>query len=231
MFKKDIYHKNFNQIMQGLWWGTISSCMRIVRAGFLVGSQTTFFSAATLFTPIAGYYGGATASLSLYLFRVLQSSLILPQQGYKYYLVYHIPSFCAGLYITAFRAGSARKYALGCALPLLCIVLFITDPVGSKAWWYSLYWVIPCVITLIPSAPRFLQLLATTFVAHAVGSLVWLFTHPLTAEQWQFLVGVVWYERLLAACVMYGIVIVGDYGYERCGTLLKKCSQYVRTVL
>jgi hypothetical protein len=232
MFKKDIYHKNFTQIMQGLWWAIVSGCTRLMRIGFMIGSRRmTFLSGSTFFTPLAGYYGGAAGSLTLYLFRICQSSLILPQQGYKYYLVYHIPSFCAGLYIAAFRASSARKYALGCALPLLCMALFVIDPVGSKAWWYSLYWLIPVMVTLTSCTSRFMQLLGATFVAHAVGTIRWMMMHHMTVEQWQFLVGVVWYERLLAACVMYGIVVVGDYVYERCSISLKKCSRYIRMTL
>jgi hypothetical protein len=123
MTQKDIHYKTFTHIMYGLWWAAVSGCMRMVRTGFLVGSRMSFFSGATLFTPLAGYYGGVLGSVFLYLFRVFQSSLVFPQQGYKYYLVYHIPGICAGLYLTACRSGHVGRYLLGCMLPMLCMAL------------------------------------------------------------------------------------------------------------
>jgi hypothetical protein len=91
--------------------------------------------------------------------------------------------------------------------------------------------VVPVVMTLMPSPTRLMQLLATTFIAHAVGSMVWLFTRPLVAEQWQFLVGVVWYERLLAACAMYVMIAVVECVYVHASSIQEKVYSYVRMMM
>jgi len=222
MIRKDIRIEKYAHMIYGLWWAGVSGCFRTLRAGFIVGSRMTFFSGATLLTPLAGYYGGALGSLSAYLFRIFQSYLISPQLGYKYYLVYHIPGFCAALYLSLSQSSSKGKYLIGCFLPLLCMALFISDAIGSQAWWYSLYWFIPVSITLFSFQSRFTQLLATTFIAHSVGSMVSLFTKPLSVVEWQYLVGVVWYERLLYVLGMYVVIEAVEYVSARLGILTEK---------
>ncbi len=95
------------------------------------------------------------------------------------------------------------------ALPLLSMMLFVLHPVGSKAAVYSLYWLVPVALyatfALKPSlkAHRSLSLLASalsaTFVAHAVGSIMWLYNFGFTAEYWLGLVPIVPIERMLFA--------------------------------
>ena len=94
-------------------------------------------------------------------------------------------------------------------LPLLSIMLFVLHPVGGTAAVYSLYWLVPVVLyaafAFKPSlkAHRSLSLLASalsaTFIAHAVGSIMWLYNFNLTAEYWLTLVPVVPIERMLLA--------------------------------
>jgi hypothetical protein len=89
---------------------------------------------------------------------------------------------------------------------------FIIHPVGSSAPLYTLYWLIPAVISLSGCSSVFLRSLASTFVAHAIGSIIWLHTHTITADMWNGLIGVVWAERMLFAlsmtAVYYGITSI-----------------------
>jgi len=91
-------------------------------------------------------------------------------------------------------------------LPITCMMLFITHPIGNEAWGYSLYWLIPVGI----ASARFLNFaqhtffsgLQSTFVAHAVGSIIWLYTVPMTSGQWLALIPLVAIERFTLAGLM-----------------------------
>ncbi len=104
------------------------------------------------------------------------------------------------------------SYADAClrvVLPLVAMLLFSLHPVGGKAALYSVYWLVPVVLygafAFKPSlrSHRSFSLLATalsaTFVAHCVGSIMWLYNINLTAEYWLRLVPIVPVERVLLA--------------------------------
>ena len=76
-------------------------------------------------------------------------------------------------------------------VPVLCMALFGLHPVGSQAFAYTLYWLIPVTLYIMSSlvnvlprfqqfTPIFLQALSSTFIAHAVGSVIWLYTVGMT---------------------------------------------------
>jgi hypothetical protein len=92
------------------------------------------------------------------------------------------------------------------ALPLTCIILFITHPTGQHAAVYASYWLIPMALWALRTAnytPANAWLavstnaLQSTFIAHAVGSIVWLYTVQMSAGHWLALIPVVAVERLL----------------------------------
>jgi len=94
------------------------------------------------------------------------------------------------------------------ALPLTCIILFITNPTGHQAAVYTSYWLIPMalwVLRIANYAPANSWLaisgnaLQSTFIAHAVGSIIWLYAVPMSASHWLALIPVVAVERLLIA--------------------------------
>jgi hypothetical protein len=86
------------------------------------------------------------------------------------------------------------------------MALFIIHPVGLLASAYSLYWLIPVGCYFIARTSIFSAALASTFIAHAVGSVMWLYLQPTTAQYWLTLIPVVAAERLIfasAATVLY----------------------------
>ena len=115
-------------------------------------------------------------------------------------------------------------------LPLLCMLLFVMHPVGGQAFTYSLYWLVPVALcalfTLQPSlkARRSFSLMATglsaTFISHAVGSVMWLYSLQLSAQYWLGLVPVVPIERMLLA----GGIALGYTLGHRVYTLVKARS-------
>ena len=74
---------------------------------------------------------------------------------------------------------------------------------------YTLYWFIPIAISLMASKHPFLRALRGTFIAHAVGSVIWIYTVPMAAEQWLALIPVVALERstfALGATLLYYLI-------------------------
>lgn len=88
-------------------------------------------------------------------------------------------------------------------IPLLCMTLFLVHPVGHNAPIYTLYWLIPVLLWFLKYTQKndFLisRALQGTFLAHAAGSIMWLYTVPTTSTYWTSLIPVVAIERLVMA--------------------------------
>lgn len=88
-------------------------------------------------------------------------------------------------------------------LPVVCMVAFITHPIGNQAPLYACYWFIPMIAWALRTATQqshiLMIALQSTFLAHAVGSVMWLFAVPTTMEYWLMLIPVVAVERLTMA--------------------------------
>ena len=90
--------------------------------------------------------------------------------------------------------GSRNKWTT--AVPLACMALFWMHPIGAQAPWYALFWLIP-VAAKFAGNNLLLRSMGTTFTAHAVGSVAFLYTVPSIPAFWIFLIPVVFYERLI----------------------------------
>ncbi|MFC1845510.1 hypothetical protein ACFLX2_00105 [Candidatus Dependentiae bacterium] len=128
-------------------------------------------------------------------------------------ITFGLPTTCACANWSLYGEGATRKQklmrmVLGLVLPVVCILLFISHPVGSKAFVYSLYWLIPIGSYLIYFFVRssLLIALSSTFIAHAVGSVMWLYLVPTLPEKWLALMPVVAFERL--AIVAGSVVLI-----------------------
>jgi hypothetical protein len=166
------------------------------------GAHTLYFSLFALLLPLLGM------SLSL-----SESTLFIT-------VLYGIKSLFFGTPITlglptlaATASWSVKQkknnwshllnFTLHVLLPISCMALFISHPIGHHAFYYSWYWIIPVGIYLVEQKNNnfiFLKALQSTFVAHAVGSIIWLYRIPMTAEQWLNLIPVVAIERITFAC-------------------------------
>lgn len=148
--------------------------------------------------PLAGL-GGVFPPLIIVFFRTLYKLLTSPAVDALISL-YHIPSFCGALY---FSALNSLYHRIACAgIPILCVILFLMHPVGLSAWAYTLFWVLPLITLFIPSTSWFAHALGSTFTTHAVGSVLWLYTHTTLPEYWIALIPHVMVERLTIASCM-----------------------------
>ncbi len=191
----------------------IAKISGLLKVSFLVGSQMIWFSASNSVLPLAGAFGGVMGSGLVFFLRQLVHIIFFKTISLSF-LAFCVPGLCASLY------WASNHYAIRLLLPIACMGLFVIHPVGAQAFVYAFYWLIPIVLYFIPQKPVrsfdgaqdklrfgeggtvFLQALGSTFVAHAVGSVIWLYTMPMTAGMWIGLMPIVLCERIVFALGM-----------------------------
>ncbi len=164
----------------------------------VLGSSNLIFSGINIVGPLCGAWLGMPALTALFFARFLLRAVAVSTFVFTP-LVYHIPTFCAA---ASFRPGN-RLFKL--LLIGICCALFLSHPHGAAAWWFSLYWLIPAAIILADLKQLFWVALSSTFIAHAVGSVIWLYWFALSPEVFWALMPLVPLERVVYAC---GMVIV-----------------------
>lgn len=111
-----------------------------------------------------------------------------------------LPPIFAAYFFATYRSNGKHSRLVQIAVPLACMALFVAHPVGGAAWQYSLFWLIPPAIALIPTTHLFLRSLGATFTQHAIGGVVWIyFVNSLNPAAWLALIPIVIGERLLFA--------------------------------
>lgn len=160
-------------------------------------NHTFFIFFTQCLIPVCGLYIGIK-NIS----KIIALRLVLKKLFFTAPLIFTagIPTVGAALYFHFQQSRMGKIVA--CLIPLSCMFIFMTDAIGSNAWYYSLYWLVPVCITLRNSRNFFLDALGSTFTAHALGSLFWLKAGMLTAAQWNALIPMVCIERLICALGM-----------------------------
>lgn len=170
------------------------------------GLPITLFSLQSVTGPLIGYYHNTALLLSLYVCKAAWIYTYAHHASlYSLISVYHIPTLCGALYwqyIGSIATPRPIHRLCMAALPLACMLFFITDSVGSQAWIYSTLWIIPIVSTLIPHNQVYFHAVASTLIMHSIGSLFWLVTHTTTAAFWIDLLPIACIERLIMATGM-----------------------------
>lgn len=167
--------------------------LRLVKFSPIIGSSWGFFSLFDAAMPLTG-----TLGLSFGL------CMVMARMGCKAFftgvslshVVYYVPGFCGAGY------WAHKNVLFRLLVPISCMVAFVMHPVGYQAAAYSLYWLIPVGIYFYKSESIFLKSLASTFVVHAVGSVIWLYSFDMSAQMWLALIPVVAVERLFFASAM-----------------------------
>ncbi len=174
------------------------------------------FSLSHCLSPLVGLSGKRSIAL-LYFCRTALALTYLP---FWYGLVYHVPSTLGALYLgsLAQEATPMRKRLFFILSIALCYLLFLVHPVGSQAAAYTIFWLIPLAVLIMPASPRggqhwkiFSHALGATFMTHAVGSVIWLYAiNGLSSAGWLALMPVVCLERLLFASGMVAVISGGS---------------------
>jgi len=129
--------------------------------------------------------------------------------GFSIFYTLGLPTAAAAFSLkVSIEDKRSLSFLINVIVPIVCMVLFAMHNVGSEAVMYSFYWFIPMVIHFINGllnarfSKYFLSALASTFVAHALGSIVYLYVMNTTPVIWNALIPVVAMERLAFSSVI-----------------------------
>ena len=199
---------NKTLVSLALWLvALLASCY--IPLASLSGSFHQLLSGINFVLPVAGgLFGlGMVCSLvsSLWLFKTVFLTKAL---------TFGIPSACAMLSWAAntqtYHATKVLNFTVNVLLPATCMAIFMLHPASSAAWPYALYWLIPIAIwaanhTNNHAKHSLLLALQSTFIAHAIGSTMWIFLVPMTTSQWLALIPIVAVERFGIALLAAGL--------------------------
>jgi len=174
----------------------------------IIGS-TQNFTLFELLGPIGGMFlGPILGAISVFFVRAL-NILFFHQQLDLLTVIRFLPMMLAAVYFGV----KSKKTAI--IFPI-CITLFLLNPIGRQAWMYSAIWLIPFIATFFKKR-LILNSLGATFTAHAIGSVIFLYSFGLTPAIWIGLIPVVFIER--------GIFTLGIWvSYLSLNTVLDKLT-------
>lgn len=189
---------------------------RVNFSPILGGETNKSFTLFQFISPIAGGFLGAGAGILAVLLAEIVSFVWNGKQLGALNLLLLLPPIFATIYFAKYSRGKM----LGAIVPLICMALFIIHPIGSQAWFYSLYWLIPAIALLLPEH-LFMRALGATMTAHSIGSVVWLYSFPSTPSFWIALIPVVAFERLLFALGISGSYVVLNRLFSHVDAIVK----------
>lgn len=167
----------------------------------LVGSSAQYFTFFQFMGPVAsGFLGAGVGVLSVLLAEVV-SFVMLGKSVELINILRLAPMLFAAFYFAKYAKGKLVQ----AVVPIACMALFILNPIGAQSWQYSLFWLIPAIVLVLPEN-LFLRSLGTTFTAHAIGGVIWLYLMPTNPAYWMALMPIVAFERLL-----FALGITGSY--------------------
>lgn len=161
----------------------------------LLGVDQKGISLASVFMPLTGsfavWFAPATA--------LVRSLVAFVQTGSYWSFLLYLPGLFAAL------AWRSTSFVIHCLVPFTCMIAFVMHAQGAGAPFYTLYWLIPIGLWFSGSRALFARALASTFVAHAIGSLVWLNAYSIPSAVWNSLIPIVIFERLLFALALVSV--------------------------
>ncbi len=133
------------------------------------------------------------------------------------------PIIFAGIYFSRIFKGNKKLIFI----PLICILLFIINPIGRTVWFYSGFWLIPILISLFkekldkvlkfPLFKIYGYSLSSAFIDHAIGSVIYLYLLKIPGKFWVAAIPMTIIERLMIAagiefCYFAELVIIKVLG-------------------
>ena len=170
----------------------------------IIGSSQNF-TLFELLGPTGGMFlGPILGAISAFFVKAL-NVIILRQPLDFLTIIRFLPTMLAAVYFGLKQKKTAIIFPI-------CIILFLLNPIGRQAWMYSLIWLIPFVASF-GKKRLILNSLGATFTAHAVGSVIFLYSFGLTPAIWISLIPVVFIERgiftlgIWASCLIFNTIL------------------------
>ncbi|MBU0636355.1 hypothetical protein KKE06_04990 [Candidatus Micrarchaeota archaeon] len=197
-----------------LFFVLLFSCLVLIGSQInfsqVLGANNQFFTLFQFFGPIAGSILGPIVGAGSVLLAEIANFLMVGKEVSLINLARLAPMLVAAYYF-----GVSKRKDWSIIVPVFAMALFMLHPVGSQAWMYALYWLIPIGVRVFAPNRLFFKSLGATFMAHSVGSVIWLYALPSTPELWLLLIPIVALERCLFALGISG-------SYLAINTLLHK---------
>lgn len=208
MMISQFYVKFMKRIIKLLAVASAVILARLLPFNLIVGSSFAMFSWSTMFAPVvAAQYGlGWVISFICSKFFITNSLCTVT----PLFLLHRLPLLIASY------AFVKRTVLTSLFVPGVCMALFMTHSVGSEAWLYAMYWLIPIGLYIVQDSD-WSRAVTASFVAHAVGSVVYLYAGEISADVWMALIPVVACERLF----MSGAIVFLNRLCSTCGRLIK----------
>lgn len=210
------YAKGLISLVSALSMPLLSLC----KVSFMVGSYAAFFSLTSCAYPLAGVWMSRWAAALFFGLLALVKLALVPQttslvlssaqMAASLLLAVHLPGIFSAI------AMSSRSWITHIALPFCCITVFVMHPEGGYAAPYALFWLIPIALYATRASSFFARTLSAGFIAHGVGSVLWLWAKPaMTASMWMALIPVVMVERLVfalgTAVIYYAVTAIMNH--------------------
>jgi len=170
----------------------------------VIGSSQNF-TLFELLGPVGGMFlGPIFGAVSAFFVRAI--NVVISHQPLDFLtIIRFLPAILAAVYFGLKQKKTAIIFPI-------CIALFLLNPIGRQAWMYSLIWLIPFVASF-GKKRLILNSLGATFTAHAVGSIIFLYSFGLTPAIWISLIPVVFIERgfftigIWTSCLVFNAVL------------------------
>lgn len=185
---------HYSFICKTLFFTSVLKLASFLKVSFIIGSYISFFSLTPILAPLAGAYNGLLGAALLLLFSSALKIISGASLSFAHLALMGIPSFCAGLVWTS----QGRLVSL--IIPIISAIAYLANPESSVI--YALLWLIPLVIAVTNKKNIFLSALTSTMVAHAVGSVIWAYSVPMTQHAWLALTPLALVERIIFASAM-----------------------------
>lgn len=176
-------------------FSALSFLFYTVNLSYIWGSQAQSFTMFQFIGPVGGGILGPGMGAVIAVAVDFAAKIIFGKMAWD--LVGLIRLFTVAAAALCFGMVRENKWA-GMLLPVAGMLLFWANPVGAEAWGYALLWLIPVAASFFASN-LFMRSLASTFQAHIIGSLAFLYFVGLPASAWWALIPLVVVERALFA--------------------------------
>ena len=158
----------------------------------IIGAKHQSFTPFEFLGPTSGMFLGSLPGAVSVLFVKLLKDIFSGAHFDISTVIRLLPMCFAAIYFGLSKIKKLNKLIL--LIPISAIILFIAHPQGRQAWFYSLYWLIP-IVAFFKKDRLILNALGSTFTAHCVGSVAFLYIFNLPAPVWVGLIPIVFVER------------------------------------
>lgn len=186
-----------------------------IRLSPIIGAQGQDFTPLEFLGPSSGMFLGSLPGAIAVFFVKLFSAIFAGSEFNIATIIRLFPMMFAAIYFGLNRMKKSDKLIL--IIPIIAILLFIAHPEGRQAWFYSLYWLIP-IIAFFKKDRLILNALGSTFTAHAVGSVAFLYAFNLSAPIWLGLIPVVFVERVSFAIGIWATYLLLNTALDKLAT-------------